>query len=175
MADPSTAVRVGAAEDGSIRYLVQMEPDALPPVLKRDLETAWDAVQNLRRWASQDVARGFRFLREDGSAMDLLIVDQDARSWASAVDRLAGLHTSYGLSLCLRLLALIDLLGRWREASRLVDRGGPEIRPHPSLLRTAAAAPLDGNGRFDEIRFMSRLAQHLPQAGRRLPPNGALA
>ncbi len=174
--DPQSAVRMGAAQDGSIHYLVDMEPAALPPVLKRDLETAWDAAGAAARAARRDVARAFRFRRPDGSVMDFALVDADARSWASTVDRMTGLHTSYGLSLCLRLLALVDLLARARTAARLLDTDRHRAHPHPSLLRAAASTPLDDNGRFDEARFMIRLSEHLPGFGGELmSPRGALA
>lgn len=170
----SGAVSVAHAPDGSIRYLVRVAPDGLPPVLKRDMEAAWDAVQGMR--PGRDAARGFRFVQPDGSEVDLLLADRDARGWAAAVDRLAGLHTSYGVSLCLRLLALIDLLARRRDAARLLDRQARDLRPHPSLLRAAASAPLDGSFRFEETRFMRRLSGHLsPQAQPSAPTNGVLA
>ncbi len=175
-ADPQPAVRVGAAQDGSVRYLVDMEPGALPPVLKRDLESAWDQAGAAARAAGRDVARAFRFRRKDGSTTDLALVDADARSWASAVDRMAGLHTSYGLSLCLRLLALVDLLARARVAARLLETDRDKLRLDPSLLRAAASAPLDDDGRFDEARFMTRLSEHLPAlGGKRMLPGGAIA
>ncbi len=175
-ADPQSAIRVGAAQDGSIRYLVDMEPGALPPVLKRDLEKVWEAAGAAARAARRDVARAFRFRRPDGSVLDFALIDADARCWAAAVDRTIGLHTSYGLSLCLRLLALVDLLAHARTAARLLEVDRRSVQPHPSLLRTAASTPLDHDGRFNETRFMARLAAHLPGFGGELTlPRGALA
>ena len=71
-----------------------------------------------RDGATWGAVRGFRFRRPDGSYTDLALADRDARCWAGAVDRTAGLTSSYGLSLCLRLLALVDLLARARGPSR---------------------------------------------------------
>jgi len=39
--EPTPSIRVGAAPDGSLTYLVDMPPEALPPVTRRDLERAW--------------------------------------------------------------------------------------------------------------------------------------
>jgi hypothetical protein len=160
-------IRVGAAPDGSVTYLVDLPPEALPPVRGRDLEAAWDAAHQRARSARWGVARGFRFRRNDGSYTDLALSDPDAACWASAVDRTVGMHTSYGLSLCLRLLALVDLLARVHWAPALFDarRGLREL--HPSLLRTAASAPLTAEARFDETGFSARLAKFLPEGPHR--------
>ncbi|MBV9656102.1 MAG: hypothetical protein JOZ42_16220 [Acetobacteraceae bacterium] len=142
-----------------------MEPGALPPVLKRDLEIAWQAANVRGALAPPDVARAFRFCRPDGSVTDFAVADSDARSWASAVDRAIGLHTNYGLSLCLRLLALVDLLARARSAARLLSVDRQKVEVHPSVLRAAACAPLDDTGRFDEARFMTRVSEFLSSPG----------
>lgn len=147
--ETSRAVRVGAAADGTLTYLVDLPPEALPPVRQRDLAVAWDAARNAAvqdRWGA---ARLFRFRRADGSATDLALADADACCWAGAVDRVVGMQNSYGLSLCLRLLALVDLLAqaRWADAFFTVRRDGAEI--HPSLLHAAATAALTREARFD--------------------------
>jgi hypothetical protein len=152
-------VRIGAAPDGSPAYLVDLPPEALPPVLGRDLEAAWDAAHRAARSARWGVARGFRFRRHDGSYIDLALSDRDAACWASAVDGMIGMHTSYGLSLCLRLLALVDLLSRAHWAAALFQAGRVRRELHPSLLRTAASAPLTAEARFDEAGFCARLGQ----------------
>ena len=69
------------------------------------------------------------------------------------MDRLAGMQTSYGLSLCLRLLALVDLLGRVPWTARLLASGRTGAGLHPALLRTAAIRPLTPEARFDEPGF----------------------
>src|SRR5690242_6654662 len=103
----SSPVRVGAAPDGSVTYLVDLAPEALPPVGRRDLEAAWDAARTAAIAGRWGAVRGFRFRRHDGSHTLLALTDSDAGCWAEAVDRTVGMHTAYGLSLCLRLLALV--------------------------------------------------------------------
>ena len=151
------SVHVGVGPDGSLNYLVDLPPEELPPVHRRDLERAWHAARDAalaQRWG---VPRGFRFRRDDGSYSDLALADRDARCWAGAVDGTVGLRNSYGLSVCLRLLALVDLLARvrWADSLRLLQRDGAEL--HPVLLRTAATTPLTPDARFDESGFRSRL------------------
>jgi hypothetical protein len=103
--------------------------------------------------------RAFRFNRPDGSHTDLALADRDAGCWVGAVDRSVGLATTRGLSLCLRLLALIDLLAHaaWARPLFHLARDGAEF--HPALLRTAASQPLTQDARFDEAGFRSRLAR----------------
>lgn len=153
------SVTVGAGPDGSLTYLVDLPPEELPPVHRRDLERAWDAARNAaiaKRWG---VVRGFRFRRCDGSFADLALADRDACCWAGAVEAIVGLRNSYGLSVCFRLLALVELLARvrWADSLCLMQRDGAEL--HPSLLRAAASTPLTAEARFDESGFRSRLAR----------------
>ncbi len=152
-------MHVGTAPDGSLTYLIGLPPEDLPAVLRRDLERAWLAARDAalaQRWG---VARFFRFQRPDGSYGDLALADPDACCWAGAVDGTVGLRNSYGLSVCLRLLALVDLLARvrWADQFCLLRRDGADL--HPSLLGAAASAPLTAEARFDESGFRSRLAQ----------------
>ncbi len=152
-------MHIGVGPDGSLTYLVDRPPEALPSVRGRDLERAWYAARDAalaQRWS---VRRGFRFRRPDGSCTDLALADADANCWAGAVDVTVGLASSYGLSTCLRLLALVDLLARARWAHTLfrIERDGADL--HPSLLRAAASAPLTAEGQFDETDFRSRLSQ----------------
>lgn len=159
-AEAPPPVRVGAAPDGTTTYIVDMPPEDLPPVLRRDLETAWEAARNAAVASRRGGARGVRFQREDGSYTHLALTDADARCWAGAVDRTVGMHTSYGLSLCLRLLALVDLLARARWATGLFEVGRGGARLDPSLLRLAASSPLTAEGRFDETGFRKRLGRY---------------
>ena len=125
------SVHVGVGPDGTLTYLVDRPPEALPPVLRRDLERAWHAARDAalaQRWGD---ARGFRFRRDDGSYTDLALADRDARCWAGAVDVTVGMGNSYGLSLCLRLLALVDLLARVSWAERAVPAGARRRRTAP--------------------------------------------
>jgi hypothetical protein len=169
------SVRVGAGPDGSLTYLIDLPPEALPSVCKRDLERAWYAAREAALAQHWGAVRGFRFHRPDGSHTDLALADRDARCWAGAVDLTVGIGTSHGLSLCLRLLALVDLLARaaWARPLFHLARDGAEL--HPALLRTAASLPLNPEARFDEASFRLKLSQfavgfHLdpPRAASRL-------
>jgi hypothetical protein len=165
--DVAPLVRVGRGAGGLTTYLVDLPPETLPPVTGRDLERAWYAAREAAISADWGEARGFRFRRADGGYLDLALADADARCWAGAVDGTVGMATCYGLSVCLRLLALVDLLGRvgWAERVVRLARDGAEL--HPCLLRAAASLPLTPEARFDETGFRVHLALQLgaPQLG----------
>ncbi|MGH7152383.1 MAG: hypothetical protein ACREF3_00535 [Acetobacteraceae bacterium] len=130
----------------------------------RDLERAWYAARDAAIDAAWGAMRAFRFHHPDGTTTDLALADPDACCWARAVDRTVGLGSCYGLSLCLRLLALVDLLARahWASPYYRLQRDGAEL--DLALLRVAATVPLTPEIRFDEAVFRARLG---PQA---LPP-----
>lgn len=153
------SVHIGTGADGSLTYLVDVPPEDLPPVHRRDLERAWYAARDAALSDRWSVIRGFRFRREDGTFSDLALADPDACCWAGAVDRTLGMRNSYGLSVCLRLLALVDLLARvrWADSLCLLRRDGAEL--HPVLLRAAASTPLTAEARFDEAGFRGRLSR----------------
>lgn len=155
-------------------YLIHLSPEALPPVRGRDLADAWDLAREAACGAAWGVARLFRFQRPDGGTTDLVLSDADACCWAAAVDGMAGIGSNQGLSLCLRLLALVDLLGRapWSAGLFRLGRGGAAL--HPALLATAATAPLNAEGRFDETHFRASLAPVLAPAlaGPAVHPSG---
>jgi hypothetical protein len=155
----SGSIRVGGDPDGLMTYLIDLAPEALPSVCKRDLERAWYAAREAALAECQGAVRGFRFNRPDGSHTDLALSDQDARCWVGAVDRTVGIANTAGLSLCLRLLALIDLLARapWTRSLFHLARDGAEF--HPALLRTAASQPLTRDARFEEAGFRRRLSR----------------
>lgn len=123
----------------------------------RDLERAWYAAREAAIAADWGVTRGFRFRGADGSVVDLALADRDAACWAGAVDGTVGLSSSYGLSVCLRLLALVDLLARadWAAPFCRLEPDGAEL--DGTLLRAAAAAPLNADLRFEEAPFRARL------------------
>ncbi len=155
------SIRVGTSPDGSVTYLVAIPPEALPAVGKRDLELAWFAARRAALGQRWGVVRGFRFIRPDGTHTDLGLSDPDAACWVAAVDGQVGLGTSHGMSLCLRLLALIELLARaaWARPLFRLDRGGADL--HPALLRTAATIPLNREARFDETGFRHSLSRYV--------------
>ena len=174
--DTSPSVRVGTSPDGVLTYLVDRPPEALPAVRGRDLELAWDAARDAALSGRWGAVRGFRFRRQDGSVTDLALSDRDARCWAGAVDHTVGMNSWYGLSICLRLLALVDLLARahWAAGLLRLERGGAAL--HPSLLRAAAVAPLTKEARFDEIGFQARLPRFaLDRSHAPVPLTGAPA
>jgi hypothetical protein len=171
----SGTIRVGGDPDGLMTYLIDLPPEALPSVCKRDLERAWYAAREAALAEHPGAVRGFRFNRPDGSHTDLALADRDARCWVGAVDRTVGIASAPGLSLCLRLLALIDLLARapWARSLFHLARDGAEF--HPALLRAAASQPLTHDARFDEAGFRMRLSRFVsgfqiegPHSGERL-------
>jgi hypothetical protein len=153
-------VRVLQADDGSLTYLIDACPEDLPPVRAADLADAWENAReaaSLCRWGSP---RRFRFRGPDDARLDLALADADACCWARSVDETAGMQTSYGLSLCLRLLALVDLLARAPLCR--IRRSGVVL--DPAVLRIAASAPLTNDARFDETLFRVRLDASAPAA-----------
>jgi len=152
-------IQVGGGPGGSVTYLVDLPPEALPTVAKRDLELAWYAARDAAIADNWGSVRAFRFNRPDGSHTDLALADRDASCWVGAVDRSVGLATTQGLSLCLRLLAWVDLLARasWARPLFRLARDGAEF--HPALLRAAASQPLTQDARFDEAGFRQTLAR----------------
>jgi hypothetical protein len=143
-------IHTGAAADGTPTYLIDHALSDLPAVRVRDILAAWDVAR--RHAGRSPPAYAVRFRRADGAWGQLCLRDRDALRWADAADRLMGMHTSYGLSVCLRLLALIDLLARAPWAPAFVDLRG-EVSVHPRLLRLAAESRLTDDAGFDEPRF----------------------
>jgi hypothetical protein len=158
---------VATAANGTLTYLVDVAPEALPAVRLRDVTSAWDAAAAAARAGAWGCARLFRFRRQDGECTDLALADPDACCWAGAIDATLGIHTRIGLSVCLRLLALVDLLGRARWMAPLfrLSRGGIELEP--ALLKAAATAPLTREARFEETHFRALVT------GRLAGPRGA--
>lgn len=130
------AVRVGRGRDGTLTYALALGPEDLPPIPARDLEAAWDAARTVR--AGDAVERAFRFEGKAGP-LDLSLGTEAARRWAAGADGVAGLHTCRGVSLCLRVLALVELMAR--------APGRASLRP--ALLRAVAAARLTAEGQLD--------------------------
>ena len=147
----------GSGADWPVHALAH-GPEDLPPVRARDLDHAWQAARAAALAEAWGNHRLFRFRRPDGRVTELLLADRDACCWAEAVDRLAGLGTAHGLALCLRLLALIDLLTRAPPlAARCrLARDGAELPP--ALLRVAATVPLSAEAGFDPAPFHAAFA-----------------
>ena len=158
------AIEVAATENGTLTYLIHGAPASLPPVLWRDLLAAWEAARAAALSAPVFAAaafthqrRAFRFARPDGGITDMALSDRDARCWAEAVDSRLDIASPYGLSVCLRLLALIDLLAAspWARAYIALHPAGADLKP--GLLRLAAEAKLTEEARFDAAAFRTRL------------------
>lgn len=150
-------IRVATTRDGTLSYLIGTAPDALPPVRSGDLSAAWEAAREAACASEWGLPRVFRFAPPDGSTLDLALADEDACCWAEAVEQTAGMQTTYGVSLCLRLLALVALLARapWTSAYCRIGRAGAAL--DPALLRTAATTPLNSQAGFDDGVFRTRL------------------
>jgi hypothetical protein len=163
-----TAVSTTTGPDGEVLHLVASPPAALPTVTKRDIEQAWDAAQA----GTAGIAappRGFRFARPEGAPIELILNDRDAAAWAVAVDGIADLSTPRGISLCLRLLGLVELMSRagWIRPWFTLGRAGTEIAP--ALLHAVAQSPLNEAGGFDETALRALLPR---QPAPRRPGDG---
>jgi hypothetical protein len=158
----SNPIRVARAPDGVLAYAIPLPPESLPPVAPRDLEAAWDRARAAAAAEHWGAPRRLVFRRPDGSAQELLLADADAACWAEAVDAGHDLGTLSGLSLCLRLLALIEVMTRAHWLRGLFTLAADGIELHPALLRAAAAMPLDAAARFDETGLRRLLSRPIP-------------
>lgn len=156
------AILLTDAADGSLSYAIPLPPEALPAVSPSALQGAWDAARAHAQSGHWGPVRRLAFRRAGGEATVLAIADRDARSWAEAVDRRARLTSVAGLALCLRLLALVEVMGRsaWMAGLFAVTAEGMEL--HPALLRAAAVMPLDAEARFDAEALRGLLSHALP-------------
>ncbi len=163
-----------ASADGVLTYLVDLPPEAMPPVHTRDLAAAWDAARTAALAEQWGPPRLFRFRRADGPDTDLALADVDATAWAEAINARCDMRAVAGMSLCLRLLALVDLLAHapWAGSLFVLKRDGAELSP--ALLRAAASEPLTREARFDLARFRAAIPAALPApAGGRLSQGAA--
>jgi len=156
----SAAIRTELGAHGEVLHLIPFAPPALPPVSRRHLEQAWEAARDVALAAAPGkaaTAHGFRFAAADAAPLDLLLADPDAANWTGGVERIADLSTAYGISLCLRLLALVTLMGsaKWAQAWFSLKRDGAAI--HPALLQAASLAPLTPTGGFAETSVRALL------------------
>ena len=149
------------AEDagGALSYAIPCPPEAIPAVRPAALLDAWQAARDAAAEGRWGPARTLVFARRDSEPTVLAIADRDARCWADAVDRDADLGTLTGLALCLRLLALVELLPRAAWLSGLFQITGQGIVLHPALLRAVATIPLDPAARFDAEALRGLVSQ----------------
>ncbi len=155
-------IHVAGTADGSLTYAIPVPPEAMPPVTPSALLSAWDAARARAAAGNWGPPRELLFRREDGGATRIAITDRDARSWAEAVDHGADLSTLGGLSVCLRLLALVEVMGRAAWLAGLFSVTAEGVDLHPSLLRAAASMPLDSGARFDAEALRGLLSRALP-------------
>lgn len=159
-------VRVASGADGSLLYLVELPPEAMPVVQASDLARAWQAARLAAHAAHWGSARALLFRRAGGELARMSLADDEARCWAGAVDRLIGLDHVYGLAVCLRLLGLVELLARAPWLAGLYDLDGGEAALHPALLGAAASCRLDSDARLVEGDVRDRLGRLAPAATR---------
>ena len=161
------AVGVACGPDGGLAYAVPIPPEAMPAVPPRALLAAWDAARDGARARLRGPERALRFALPpgEGAAVELRLADPDARCWAAAIDGAVDLSTLPGLSVLLRLLALLDAMGRLPWLRGMFDIGPGGTLLHPSLLAAAADLPLDRAARLDETRLRRRLSR-LPAGAR---------
>lgn len=146
---PDAAIGVAEDASGALAYAIPCPPESLPAVRPGALLAAWDAAREGAAAGRWGPPRTLVFRRKDAEPTVLAIADRDARCWAEAVDRGADLGTIAGLSLCLRLLALVEVMGRAQWLAGMFDVTAHGVDLHPALLRAAAAMPLDAGARFD--------------------------
>ena len=154
-------ILLATAPDGTLIHVVAAPPGALPEVSPSALLSAWDAAREAAAAGRWGVARRFVFDAASGP-VGIAITDRDACCWADAVDRSADLGTAFGLSLCLRLLALVEVMGRSAWLAGLFTVTAEGVALHPALLRAAASLPLDSGARFDAEALRGLLSRALP-------------
>ena len=153
-------VRTTLLPSGALRHEVPIPAAALPAVPPAALEAAWE----LARAEAAAGHWGQPRLLVFADGVEIALADPDAAAWAEAVARHAGLDSLEGFALCLRLLALVEAMGRaeWLRGFFALGREGVEF--HPRLLAAAARAPLDATGRFDDTGMRGMLGRSLPPA-----------
>jgi hypothetical protein len=165
------------AEDktGALVYAVSIPPEALPGVRAEALLAAWGVARDAAAAGRWGPPRSFLFRRDEAEPSILTLADRDACCWAAAVDRFADLSTPRGLALCLRLLALIDVMARAPWLAGKFDLNHEGVDLHPSLLRAAAIQPLDGGGRFDAEALRGLLSPRPQPSAEKAPQMPRLA
>jgi hypothetical protein len=139
-----------------VLHRVSALPSALPCVTRRDLEAAWEAAGAL---PPSPPLRCFQFVSPSGPPVELVLEDQDAAAWAAAVERSAGLESAQGISVCLRLLALVALMAQGGWVRDWFSRTGGGIDIRPELFAAAARTRLTDFGGFDETSLHALLPQ----------------
>ena len=149
-----------ALPSGALRHEIGLPASALPAVRPAALESAWEAARASAEAGLWGPARLIAF--EDG--VEIALTDADAACWAEAMAQRQGMASVSDLALCLRLLALVEVLGRakWLRGMFTIGADGAEF--HPALLAAAARAPLDPTGRFEDGALRAILGRSIPRA-----------
>ena len=158
---PAPAIRVAEDAHGGLAYAIPCPPETLPAVRPEALLAAWQAARAAASAGRWGPPRTLLFARTDGEPTVLAIADRDARCWAEAVDQGADLATLKGLAVCLRLLALVEVMARSTWLAGMFDVTPDGVELHPALLRAASAMPLDGGARFDAEALRRLLSRGL--------------
>lgn len=176
MQSRNSRVRLAEAPGGARTYLVDLAPAALPPVRPRDLAAAWDSARGAALAQQWGAPLLLRFRDAAGTGTELALADADACCWAAAVDGTVGLANTQGMSLLLRLLALVEVLPRapWALPLVALNRDGAAL--DPALLRAAAQIALGDDARFDPgaLRAALQTEAALPAASPAPTSSGAL-
>lgn len=162
---PPSSPLMTAAETEALH--VGVAPQDLPPIPVGDLRQAWHVATRAAYLAPEDWGTRYQlrhpgvvFTTSDGSHMHIDFSDRDASCWAGAVDQTFGLDTLHGLSVCFRLLGLIEQLASSLWLRPYFSVGGPEgAEIEPAILKTAADHPLDHTARFNSVTFRTQ-AEH---------------
>jgi hypothetical protein len=155
-------IRVARTGAGALTYAIPLPPERLPAVRPADLLAAWSLARRAAALHVWGPPRLLRFDRDGGDATEIAIADADAGCWAEAIDGGYGLGTLPGLALCLRLLALVEIMARVPALAPLFHVTPQGIDLHPALLDAAATMPLDAGARFDEAAIRRLLSGRLP-------------
>ncbi len=144
-------VRVLRLPDGGLVCEVNLTPDELPPVLRKDLDRALDQARAAALLQKPGPACAFRFRGSDGGTTEVAILDPDARCWAAAIAATTGLGSAYAVALCLRVLGVVDLAASAGATARarITRRGRGVCNIDRALLDAAAFGPITADGRID--------------------------
>ncbi|MCU0944581.1 MAG: hypothetical protein MUF65_04340 [Rubritepida sp.] len=154
-------VRTTPLPSGALCHEIAVTAAEIPAVAPAALEAAWELAREAAAAGHWGQARLLVF--RDG--VEIALTDPDAAAWAEAIARHAGAETLAGLALCLRLLALVEFMGRAAWLRGFFAIGAEGVDFHPLLLAAAARAPLDPTGRFEDSAMRAMLARTLPRAG----------
>jgi len=155
-------IHVARTPAGALTYAVPVPPEHLPAVPPAELLSAWSLARRAAALHLLGPPRPMRCARPGGDSTEVASADAGGGCWAEAIDAGFGLGTLRGLALCLRLLALIEVLGRVPALAPLFDVTTDGIDLHPALLDAAATMPLDAGARFDEAGIRRLLSHRLP-------------